>query len=249
MNKKYKALMLDVDGVIVYPYDKALPTARVIEAINKAKKYLYICLITARPLFYMNKIFDYLALSSPSVINGGSQVVNPETREILWEQTIGFSDLKEIVKTIGDSYATSIIDNANHSYQINEINSLNKAVKVAIEGLSVKEGDELFKKLSKIPNLAVYKSTSFTKNKIALIISHALATKKHAISKIKKLLNLKTKDLIGIGDSHNDLPLLSSCGLKVAMGNATDDLKKVADYIAPTLDEDGTVDVIEKFIL
>lgn len=38
-------------------------------------------------------------------------------------------------------------------------------------------------------------------------------------------------------------------GLKVAMGNAVDDLKAIADYIAPSVNEDGIVDVIEKFIL
>lgn len=40
-----------------------------------------------------------------------------------------------------------------------------------------------------------------------------------------------------------------AAGLKVAMGNAIDDLKAIADYIAPTVQEDGVVDVIEKYIL
>lgn len=40
-----------------------------------------------------------------------------------------------------------------------------------------------------------------------------------------------------------------ACGLKVAMGNATEDLKAIADYIAPSVDDDGVVDVIAKFIL
>lgn len=42
---------------------------------------------------------------------------------------------------------------------------------------------------------------------------------------------------------------LMACGLKVAMGNAVSELKTIADYIAPTIDEDGVADVIEKFIL
>jgi len=33
------------------------------------------------------------------------------------------------------------------------------------------------------------------------------------------------------------------------MGNAVDDLKAIADYIAPTVEEDGVVDVINKFVL
>ncbi len=33
------------------------------------------------------------------------------------------------------------------------------------------------------------------------------------------------------------------------MGNAANDLKVIADYVAPTVEEDGVADVIEKFIL
>jgi hydroxymethylpyrimidine pyrophosphatase-like HAD family hydrolase len=55
--------------------------------------------------------------------------------------------------------------------------------------------------------------------------------------------------MIGVGDGYNDFPLLEACGLKVAMGNALEDLKGIADYIAPSVDEDGVANVIEKFIL
>ena len=40
-----------------------------------------------------------------------------------------------------------------------------------------------------------------------------------------------------------------ACGLKVAMGNAIPELKEIADYVAPSVDDDGVADVIEKFIL
>ena len=43
--------------------------------------------------------------------------------------------------------------------------------------------------------------------------------------------------------------MLEACGLKVAMGNAHGDLKMIADYIAPSVDEDGVADVVQKFIL
>lgn len=40
-----------------------------------------------------------------------------------------------------------------------------------------------------------------------------------------------------------------ACGLKVAMGNAVKELKEIADFIAPTVEQDGLATVIEKFIL
>ena len=62
-------------------------------------------------------------------------------------------------------------------------------------------------------------------------------------------VRIEQYEIIGVGDGYNDFPLLMACGLKVAMGNATEDLKEIADYIAPTVDEDGVADVIEKFVL
>ena len=52
-----------------------------------------------------------------------------------------------------------------------------------------------------------------------------------------------------MGDGYNDFPLLMACGLKIAMGNAVPELKAIADFIAPSVEEDGVATVIEKFIL
>ena len=75
------------------------------------------------------------------------------------------------------------------------------------------------------------------------------ATKQHGILEVAKIMGISTHEIIGIGDASNDIPLLMACGLKVAIGNATEDVKAIADYIAPTVEEDGVADVIEKFIL
>jgi hydroxymethylpyrimidine pyrophosphatase-like HAD family hydrolase len=40
-----------------------------------------------------------------------------------------------------------------------------------------------------------------------------------------------------------------ACGLKIAMSNAVPELKVIADYIAPSIDDDGVADIIEKFVL
>ena len=54
---------------------------------------------------------------------------------------------------------------------------------------------------------------------------------------------------MAIGDGHNDIPLLEAAGFKVAMGNAPDEVKAVADYVAPSLQDDGVAEAIERFIL
>lgn len=52
-----------------------------------------------------------------------------------------------------------------------------------------------------------------------------------------------------IGDQNNDIELLKAGGVAVAMGNATDELKAYANYITDTVENDGFVKAVEKFIL
>lgn len=103
--------------------------------------------------------------------------------------------------------------------------------------------------LSDIPTIKVNKTHGGREKKFSFLISHAEATKLHGIYEVGKQLSIKRHEIIGVGDSGNDFPLLMASGLKVAMGNAIEDLKAVADYIAPTVDDDGVADVIEKYIL
>jgi len=52
-----------------------------------------------------------------------------------------------------------------------------------------------------------------------------------------------------VGDGTNDIPLLTSAGLAVAMGDAPDEVKAVADYITLDVDHNGLAAAIEKFLV
>jgi HAD superfamily hydrolase (TIGR01484 family) len=118
-----------------------------------------------------------------------------------------------------------------------------------VYSLTPKRAERFVKALLKIKTIAVVKLPSWKKGTTGVIITHKFATKKHGIWELMKILSLKPKEIIAVGDGMNDLPLFKACGLKVAMGNADEGLKAVADYVAPSVEDDGIVDVIEKFIL
>ena len=109
--------------------------------------------------------------------------------------------------------------------------------------------DDIIAKISHAPTISVHKIPSWQKGKVDIHVSHIAGTKQHGILQVAKILGINTHEIIGIGDGGNDLPLLMACGLKVAMGNAFEDLKEIADYIAPSVEKDGVAHVIEKFIL
>jgi 5-amino-6-(5-phospho-D-ribitylamino)uracil phosphatase len=52
------------------------------------------------------------------------------------------------------------------------------------------------------------------------------------------------KQICAVGDDVNDIPMIEGAGLGVAMGNAVEELKAVADRVAPCHDSDGLVEVI-----
>ena len=66
-----------------------------------------------------------------------------------------------------------------------------------------------------------------------------------ALTKLSQLMNIPLGHIMAVGDSLNDIPLLKEAGYSVAMGTAPDALKKIADAVVPSADEDGLVKAFE----
>ncbi len=74
-------------------------------------------------------------------------------------------------------------------------------------------------------------------------------SKGKALEALASFLGIPLTEVIAIGDGTNDIPLLSSAGLAVAMGNASDELKAVADYVTLDVDHNGVAAAINNFLL
>jgi hydroxymethylpyrimidine pyrophosphatase-like HAD family hydrolase len=64
---------------------------------------------------------------------------------------------------------------------------------------------------------------------------------------LQKFWGLNKEEILAIGDQNNDIALLQAGGVKIAMGNASEELKQIADYITGSVYEDGFVTAMEKF--
>ena len=62
-------------------------------------------------------------------------------------------------------------------------------------------------------------------------------------------LGVKRDELIAFGDNYNDLTMIGYAGMGVAMANGEPEVKKIANYVCPSNDEDGIAEALHKFVL
>ena len=82
-----------------------------------------------------------------------------------------------------------------------------------------------------------------------LDITHPFANKSFALSQIAELLGVPLAEIAAIGDGGNDIAMFERCGLSIAMGNASPEVQRAADFVTDSNSEDGFANAIEQFIL
>ncbi len=75
------------------------------------------------------------------------------------------------------------------------------------------------------------------------------SSKGAGVKQLAKDLGISMNQVMALGDAENDLEMLEMAGWGVAMGNANDHLKGVADAVTSTNDQDGVAEAIEKYVL
>jgi Cof subfamily protein (haloacid dehalogenase superfamily) len=74
-------------------------------------------------------------------------------------------------------------------------------------------------------------------------------SKGKALAALTSHLGIALSEVMAIGDGTNDIPLLSSAGLAVAMGNAPDEVKAAAHHTTLDVDHSGLAAAVKKFLL
>lgn len=247
---KYKALFLDVDGTTVIHGVDNVPSPRVTEAINKCTDVgVSVCLATSRSLRVTNHILEYLNLTGYCVLASGTQIYDPQKKKMVIEFYFPPDKLSVIVAITKKYQEKFMIYDGENEIYFDGIHRPEKIMGLYFPKLETQKLIRIQKEIEKIPGIAVHRMEAWEAGYECLDIVSEKASKLHGIQEIAKLLGISTHEMIGVGDGYNDFPLLLACGLKIAMGNAEPELKAIADFIAPSVEEDGVATVIEKFIL
>lgn len=251
---KYRAVIADVDGTLVMPgeYPAKKPSKKLISAVNATRERgVVFSLASARSLFGVQKLIDYLNMDSLIILDNGAKIYDCGKKKYVWESYLESGDAKKTISYLSQdkSLRIIIVDDDKRLEDISKVTKW-KISKIVILNITPGKAEELYQTLRMIPSVHVTKSISSDDPPMESIhVTSINATKQMALYKFAEMLSIDPKEIIGIGDSYNDFPFLLACGLKVAMKNATDDIIAIADYIAPSYKNDGVAEVINKFIL
>lgn len=262
-----KMLVLDIDGTI---FKKDYTASERVKQTLKTlvKKGIKVVLCTGRMYAATKQIAKELELDTPVISYQGGLVknfLNDEKTlfEKTMDETLSLDVIKELKKRniffnlyINDELLVEhdsiliqqYVDARNIKYRIVG-NCENLNLKGMNKILAIDDDVNLIENLQK-------EMAQRYKDKLYVIrstprfceFSNPEATKGNAVRFLADMWGIKKEEIMACGDQDNDIEMLLAAGVKVAMGNATEDLKKIADYITDSVDNDGVVKAVEKFI-
>ena len=258
-----KLVATDIDGTILIPEGNFTEGVKTCIG-NLCERGIKVVLVTGRMKAAATRIAKELNLNTPIVSYQGGLVT--EGDKVLYERYLSEEQCNrvldwakkvnihinlynnDILYSEKDCYEVQRYCNNLHTeYFVKSFSSIEKShinKLLAIDYFNPERINKLEKELQSIfPDLYIVKSTPYF-----LEFSNPEASKSCAVNFLKEYWGLKQEEILTIGDQNNDIELLKAGGLKIAMGNATDELKKHADFITDSVFEDGFVKAMDKFL-
>ncbi|WP_054741487.1 sugar-phosphatase [Cellulosilyticum ruminicola] len=264
----YKLIAVDMDGTLLRE-DKTV-SERTKQAIQMAHDQgVKVVLASGRPIEGLNRYLEELGLCTEEdyvLSYNGSIVQNVGTREVIAKSALKGTDLMKLYK-LSKELGVNIHAFSKDGCITPKMNEYSQ-LEGRINGIPVHEVDYdtiseeedivkimlidpvevLEEVIKKLPEILYDEYTIVRSAPYFLEFLNKKSGKAVGVKALSEHLGIKREEVICIGDAGNDLDMIEYAGLGVAMGNAFDEVKKVADYITDSNEEDGVAKVIEKFI-
>lgn len=265
----YKLIAVDMDGTLLKE-DKSVSEATK-RAIERAKKKgVKVVITSGRPIAGLTRYLKELNLAGDDdyVISfNGCLIQKAKTREILYKSILKGSDLsylykisKQLQVNIHAFSKLQCITPKNSKYTEVEVGINDIPINIVdfstikpdedIEKVMMVDGPEILDEaIKKLPKEVYDRYTVVKSAPYFLEFLNKNSNKGEGVKALAKYLGIDQREVICIGDEENDLHMIKFAGLGVAMGNAIEEVKRAADYITSTNEENGVAEIIEKFIL
>ncbi len=274
---KYKILALDLDGTLLDSNLNISQKAKnKIEEITKEGVRIILC--TGRRFSTVLPYMENLNFSDEIIINNGIIIKNIKTKKTIYsnylssdiyQKVISFSkNIKLPILVLVDEYphyeVCIDVDKDANEYHIEYVeenkkmcrvvDSLNNLPTEKIIVCSILYKYEALRKiefsltqqLNEYINCFTIRNIKYKGSSMEVFAKRA--SKWNALRFLARKYAVQPSEIIAIGDDVNDIEMISNAGIGIAMQNAFDEVKKVADYVTASRDENGVVKAIDKFL-
>lgn len=262
----YQLIALDIDGTLTNDEKKLTPATR--NALFTAQeKGLRLVLASARPSPGLFKLRDELEMSKHNGIlmsyNGGR--ITDCKGNVLSETVMDIEETRRILRFLETLPVTVILDDGKIFY-VTDKNGYKVEYECWNNQMTCKEVKNLADFLSFSPvkilmsldpeiilpiqaKIAAYLPKGLTVVRTApfyLEIIPSSINKGKGLRDICNIYSIQISNSISFGDSENDIPMLQTAGMGVAMANADEAVKKAANMVTSSNNEDGIFAALEK---
>lgn len=270
--RSIKLLAIDIDGTLVG--EDGVISAEDKAAIAEADRSgIKVALCTGRAIQSCYRILGELGLDGYHVFCDGSLVYSPSRRHEVYCQTIPTNVLRRMVAfarsqelsldlyTVGDYFVERETWSARVHRDIfgipptiGSFDHLPDPERIIKAGLVARTSEEQAKaerfnrEFASDLYFSWVTTPSYPQANFVNVVAPGVS-KGRAIEALADHLGLAPSEVMAIGDGNNDISIISSVGLGVAMGNATEELKAVAHDITLNVERSGVAAAVRKFLL
>lgn len=257
-----KIVFFDVDGTL-YNHHEYKVTESAIKAIKQLKDNgIKVCIATGRPIEMLSQIEEFIdEIEFDYVITSNGQSVY-EKGKLIYKNYLDKEDVLSIVNIAHqNNLSVSLVGD-----DFNVINKLNDLAVLSCNAINFPCPDvvDLKDYINKaIDHLVCYEMieeqrhfegqlkktimTSWSNRVFDFVPDNGV--KVNGIKKVLEHLKLDPGEAMAFGDGNNDIDMIAYVGVGVAMGNAVDSLKEVADEVADTINNDGIFKMLSTYEL
>ena len=210
---------------------------------------LQVAIATGREPSDVCHFAQLLGLNGPQISDNGAMILDPLSGAPIWNSPLGSHLTAKIIENLPE-----FAGNFMGTHTGGTINSLADAAGINLTRISVLDLDEtaadfMVADFAGAINADVVKAYLPYNGLWAVDFTGKGVNKGLGARQLSQMVGADPLQIIAAGDSYNDLPLFKVAGTCVAMETAPDELKDMADFIAPSAEEDGLAIAIDDFLL
>ena len=241
------AAALDLDGTIIGPDEKISPAVH--EAIARRAKRIDVFIATGREPADVLHYSKELGLTTPQLCDGGANILDPVREVSTWTAPLGLVNAEVVVTRLRELGSAFVATHASGTASTFDDVPDWDLIRVAALDMDEATADALAEEFSSNKDMYVIKAVLPYNGLWAIDFTLAGVDKSTGVDRVGDTLGVDPANMVAVGDSYNDLPMLQSCGFSVAMGDAPAEVKAAADFVAPSVAEDGLAVAINEYVL